>query len=174
MKRCLNCRMTYSKELSECPHCGYKPRSKAARTKLETTQEFEPVKDTKTYKKKKKTKNISATSGYSGSFYLKSGERLNKRYSVMSVMGFGAFGVAYECFDSYNQKNVVVKEYMPSYLVTRASNGREVEPLSDEAEVKFQIGADAFIDESNKLNDNDGIYCYRTCKRRSFKLNYKA
>ena len=35
MKRCLNCRMTYSKELSECPHCGYKPRSKAARIKLE-------------------------------------------------------------------------------------------------------------------------------------------
>ena len=157
MKRCLNCRKTYEENLSECPYCGYKPRSKAITKKLETTQEFEPVGDTKTYKKNKsdKSRNVSATSGYSGSFYLKSGERLNKRYSVLSVMGFGAFGVAYECFDSYNQRNVVVKEYMPSYLVTRSSNGREAEPLSDEAEVTFSIGVDSFMDDSSKLDSND-------------------
>lgn len=155
MKRCLNCRKTYEKNLPECPYCGYKPRSKAVTKSVETTQEFDAVKDTKTYKKNNSEENIYATSGYSGSFYLKGGERLNKRYSVLSVMGFGAFGVAYECFDSFNQSNVVVKEYMPSYLVTRARNGREVEPLSDEAEVTFSIGVDSFIDDSNKLSTND-------------------
>ena len=155
MKRCLNCRKTYEEELSECPHCGYRPRSKAAvRSSKETTQEFDAVKDTKTYKKTK-PKNIYASSRHAGAFYLQGGERLNKRYSVLSVMGFGAFGVAYECFDSFNQANVVIKEYMPSYLVTIDSNGRDVVPLSDEAEVTFSIGADSFIDESNKLNDND-------------------
>ena len=169
MKRCLNCRKTYEKDLSECPYCGYKPRSKAAAKTGQTTQEFDAVKDTKTTSKNKSEKNIYATSNYSGSFYLKSGERLNKRYSVMSVMGFGAFGVAYECFDSFNQNNVVVKEYMPSYLVTRSQNGREVEPLSEEAEVTFSIGVDSFIDESNKLSTND-VECVPTMIE-SFKQN---
>ncbi len=157
MKRCLNCRKTYEENLSECPNCGYKPRSKAVTKRLDTTQEFDAVEDTKTYKKKTpdNNRNISATSGYAGSFYLKGGERLNKRYSVLNVMGFGAFGVAYECFDSFNQRNVVVKEYMPSYLVTRSANGREAEPLSDEAEVTFSIGVDSFIDDSDKLSTND-------------------
>ena len=169
MKRCLNCRKTYEKDLSECPYCGYKPRSKAGAKSSQTTQEFDAVKDTKAYNKNKSDKNIYATSNYSGSFYLKSGERLNKRYSVLSVMGFGAFGVAYECFDSFNQGNVVVKEYMPSYLVTRSQNGREVEPLSEEAEVTFSIGVDSFIDESNKLSTND-VECVPTMIE-SFKQN---
>ena len=156
MKRCLNCRKTYEKNLSECPFCGYKPRSKAVTKSSQTTQEFDAVSsDTKTYQKSKSDKNIYAASNHSGSFYLKGGERLNKRYSILSVMGFGAFGVAYECFDSFTQSNVVVKEYMPSYLVTRCQNGREVEPLSEEAEVTFSIGVDSFVDESNKLSTND-------------------
>ena len=169
MKRCLNCRKTYEKDLSECPYCGYKPRSKAGAKSNQTTQEFDAVSDAQINKKNKSEKNVYAASNYSGSFYLKSGERLNKRYSVMSVIGFGAFGVAYECFDSFTQRNVVVKEYMPSYLVTRSQNGREVEPLSEEAEVTFSIGLDSFIDDSNKLSTND-VECVPTMIE-SFKQN---
>ncbi len=156
MKRCLNCRKTYEEDQTECPYCGYKPRSKAITKKIDDTQEFDITSITKTFKNSKnKSKNVRSSSGRPSSFYLGSGERLNKRYSVMSVMGFGLFGVAYECFDSYTQNNVVVKEYMPSFLVTRSQNGREVEPLSDEAEVTFSIGVDSFIDENNKLSSND-------------------
>lgn len=156
MKRCLNCRKTYEEDLTECPYCGYKPRSKAVRKRIDDTQDFDISSSTKTAgNQKNKQKNSYTSSGHSGSFYLRNGERLNKRYSVLSVMGFGLFGVAYDCLDSYTQQNVVIKEYMPSYLVTRAQNGREVEPLSDEAEVTFSIGVDSFIDESNKLSTND-------------------
>lgn len=164
MKRCLNCRKTYEDTLSECPYCGYVPRSKATTTK--TTKKLDrpdkqdtQVPDTPVSRKGKKqnnSRNIYAASGHSGSFYLKSGERLNnKRYSIINVIGFGVFGVAYECFDNYYKKHVILKEYMPSYLVTRSANGRDVEPISEDAEVKFSIGCDSFTDENIKLSENN-------------------
>lgn len=156
MKRCLNCRKTYEDNLTECPYCGYKPRSKVKTKRIEDTQEIDisshsKGSDISSQSKKTVTRSVRR----SHSFYLQSGERLNKRYSVINVMGFGAFGVAYECFDNNTQRNVVVKEYMPSYLVSRGINGRDVEPLSDEAEVTFSIGVTAFVDESKKLVDNE-------------------
>ena len=160
MKRCLNCRQTYAEELSECPHCGYKPRSKNITTrrferhkKYDFTTETKELKSSRSSSKSKK--NIYAASGHSGAFYIKSGERLNKRYSVIAVMGFGAFGVAYECFDNFSKQHVVVKEYMPSYLVTRSPNGRDAEPISEEAEEKFNAGKESFIDENTKLSENN-------------------
>lgn len=166
MKRCLNCRKTYDESLSACPHCGYKPRSKAMPPK----QDDDDSRNISSYsgkgvpkqvqaptKRINRNNNISSGSkkGRSGAFYIQSGERLNNRYSVVNVMGFGSFGVAYECFDNNTQRRVVVKEYMPSYLVTRSANGRDVVPLSQEAEIKFTVGVDAFIDESKKLSDNE-------------------
>ena len=56
MKRCLNCRKTYEKDLSECPYCGYKPRSKAGAKSNQTTQEFDAVTDAQTDKKNKSEK----------------------------------------------------------------------------------------------------------------------
>ena len=160
MKRCLNCRKTYEDDLAECPYCGYTPR-----TKTVTTKRFERPKKAVTIsieidpKKAKPAptgkKNLYAASSHSGAFYMKSGERLNKRYSVISVMGFGTFGVAYECFDNFTKQHVVVKEFMPSYLCTRSPNGRDVEPISEDAEVKFSIGCDAFTDENTKLSQNN-------------------
>ncbi len=158
MKRCLNCRKTYDEGLPKCPFCGYKPRSKTVTTRrfdrpqrIEISSSSSPAPKQRTQTGKK---NIYAASSHSGAFYIKSGERLNKRYSVINVMGFGAFGVAYECFDNYTKQHVVVKEFMPSYLVTRSSNGRDVEPISEEAEVKFSIGCDSFLDENEKLSNN--------------------
>lgn len=166
MKRCLNCRQTYEDTFDECPYCGYKPRTKNIATKrFERTRssggrtaELPNVQSAPKKQTAFRGKNISAASNHSGAFYIKSGERLNKRYSVISVMGFGTFGVAYECFDNYSKQHVVVKEYMPSYLVTRSTNGRDVEPISDEAEVKFQIGCDSFIDENEKMK-NHNVEC---------------
>ncbi len=171
MKRCLNCRQTYEDTLSACPYCGYVPRTKAVTTRrFERAQRIEiPDSAVRKVKKQNSSRNIYAASGHSGSFYLKSGERLNnKRYSVVSVIGFGTFGVAYECFDDFYKKHVVVKEYMPSYLVTRSANGRDVEPISEDAEVKFSIGCDAFSDENVKLFENhvecvpNLIECFRS------------
>lgn len=155
MKRCLNCRKTYEDSLSECPHCGYKPRSKTKTRRLDDTQDIDISSNSTPHPQQAARNNIRGSSRHAGSFYLRGGEKLNKRYSVINVMGYGAFGVAYECFDNNTQMNVVVKEYMPSYLVTRSQNGRDVEPLSDEAEVTFSIGVDSFVDESKKLYDNE-------------------
>lgn len=151
MKRCLNCRLTYDESETKCPHCGYQPRThryERKADKVRTQEQTAPVPPVT-------SRNVFATSKHSGAFYMKSGERLNSRYSVVNVMGFGSFGVAYECFDNLSRKHVVVKEYMPSYLVTRSSNGRDAEPLSQEAEIKFNVGKKGFIDENNKLRDNN-------------------
>lgn len=155
MKRCLNCRKTYDENLTECPHCGYKPRSKVKTRRLDDTQDIDISSNSSSRTQQSPKPNVHTSSHRPGSFYLRGGEKLNKRYSVINVVGYGAFGVAYECFDNNTQMNVIVKEYMPSYLVTRSSNGRDVEPLSSEAEVTFSIGVDSFIDESKKLYDNE-------------------
>lgn len=161
MKRCLNCRQTYDDHEAKCPHCGYAPRSKSIATRrFEPKAKPLPQQQSSAQQKKAKSfntgkKNIYAASSHSGAFYIKSGERLNKRYSVINVMGFGAFGVAYECFDNFTKQHVVVKEYMPSYLCTRCANGRDVEPISEDAEAQFQIGCDSFIDENEKMRDNN-------------------
>ncbi len=146
MKRCLNCRQTYEEGIEECPFCGYKPR-----TKNIVTRKYEiPTKTTTTT-----PKNVYASSSHTGAFYLKSGEKLNDRYSITGVIGYGAFGVAYECFDKIQKTNVVVKEYMPSHLVTRSKNGRDVEAFSEDASVKFTAGKNAFIEENTKLFENN-------------------
>lgn len=164
MKRCLNCRKTYDEDLPECPHCGYKPRSKsvaqADKDNRNISSHSGKSMPQPTYSPTKRVnrKNISSNSrgNHAGSFYLQGGERLNNnRYSVVNVIGFGSFGVAYECFDNNTQRRVVVKEYMPSFLVSRSPNGRDVQPLSQETEIKFSIGIDAFVDESKKLSDNE-------------------
>ena len=156
MKRCLNCRKTYDDTLTECPWCGYKPRTKSVTTRrLNKKKKIDISSNSSGTTVKKKSKSSVSSSSHTGAFYMKSGERLNRRYSVINVMGFGTFGVAYECFDNVTKKRVVVKEYMPSYLVTRSQNGRDAEPISDEAEVTFSIGCDTFTDENTKLSQNN-------------------
>ena len=74
MKRCLNCRKTYEENLTECPYCGYKPRSKAMNKKIDDTQEFDINNDPKIVKtQKQKSNNTYSPSRHSGSFYLQSG-----------------------------------------------------------------------------------------------------
>lgn len=162
MKRCLNCRKPYDENLTECPHCGYKARSKAKGGVPQTTQEINIVSSSPPEQRStvsKSSRNVSSVgAARKNSFYLQSGDRLNKRYSIVNVIGFGSFGVAYECFDNNTKRRVVVKEYIPSYLVSRASNGIDVEPLTTEAGIKFSHGCDAFIEQAKKLSDN-GIHC---------------
>lgn len=164
MKRCLNCRKTYDEDLLKCPHCGYTPRSKSAvQTDKDDSRDIRshsgksmPMSNYTPTKRVGNNISSNSRSKHAGSFYLQGGERLNNnRYSVVNVIGFGSFGVSYECFDNNTQRRVVVKEYMPSFLVSRSPNGRDVVPLSQEAEIKFSIGVDAFVDESKKLSDNE-------------------
>ncbi len=100
-------------------------------------------------------RSIGSNSPHVGEFYLQSGEMIDGRYSVMNVMGFGAFGVAYECFDSHTRSNVVVKEYFPSFTATRSRRGRDIEAMNEQSEASFEIGIERFIDENQKLLDND-------------------
>ncbi len=155
MKKCLNCRKSYEDNLTRCPFCGYRPRTKTKRDKMGDTQEFDTLQDITSKTQKEKAKNIKSTASHTGAFYLQSGEKLNSRYSVINVMGFGSFGVAYECFDTNTRSNVVVKEFFPSYIANRSRRGRDIEPLSEQTEAAFEIGVDSFLDENKKLLDND-------------------
>ncbi len=169
MKKCLNCRKSYEDNLTRCPFCGYRPRTKTKRKSIGDTQEFDTPQSVIQKTQNEKAKNIKSTASHTGAFYLQSGEKLNSRYSVINVMGFGTFGVAYECFDTNTRSNAVVKEYFPSYIATRSRRGRDIEPLSEQNEASFEIGVDAFLDENKKLLDND-VRCVPTM-RDCFKEN---
>ncbi len=180
MKRCLNCRRTYEDKLTRCPFCGYRPRTKTSTNTSASANIDNDIKpkaaqnnfgDTQVYAAPRtaspapkpqpraaaqnNSNNINSNSSYTGAFYLQSGEKINSRYSVINVMGFGTFGVAYECFDTNTMSNVVVKEYFPSFIANRSRRGRDIEAISEQSEAAFEIGVDRFIDENKKLLDND-------------------
>lgn len=71
------------------------------------------------------------------------------RYRVEQVLGAGAqFGVAYEAADLHLGERVVVKEYFPRDLATRAEDRATVVPRRAEDGEPLQYGLEAFADEA--------------------------
>ena len=144
------------KKKTEQPKPKPKPKPQPKVRPLPETEYLFPEDDIiKDPHKVRVNRNPSSNSRYVGEFYLQSGEMIDSRYSVLNVMGFGTFGVAYECLDSHTRSHVVVKEYFPSFTATRSRRGRDIEAMSEQAEASFEIGIDRFIDENQKLLDND-------------------
>lgn len=77
------------------------------------------------------------------------GVRIAERYDVERVLGDAArFGVSYLAVDRHRQERVVVKEYFPCELATRADDRTTVVPRTgDDAEL-LQHGLDAYAEES--------------------------
>jgi serine/threonine protein kinase len=70
-------------------------------------------------------------------------------YRLVSVLGAGGFGITYLARDVNLEKDVAIKEYLPSAFATRA--GATVVPTSASAEHDYKWGLDRFIQEARTL-----------------------
>lgn len=81
------------------------------------------------------------------------------RYKIVSVLGQGSFGITYSASDSQLDRNVALKEYLPSALAVR-SDGTTVRPRSTLTAADFTWGRDRFVTEGRtiaRLHDAPGI-----------------
>jgi len=73
-----------------------------------------------------------------------------QEYRLESVLGAGGFGVTYLAWDTNLEKSVAIKEYLPTELAMRASDGSIV-PLSTDAENGYKWGLERYIVEARTL-----------------------
>ena len=77
------------------------------------------------------------------------GHRLQE-YELVRVLGMGGFGMTYLGFDHHLNKAVAIKEYLPSDIATRTTDG-SVAPQATEFRGDFQWGLERFLDEARTL-----------------------
>ena len=69
------------------------------------------------------------------------------RYEVVSVLGQGGFGITYRARDTQLERDVAIKEYLPSALAIR-HDGATVVPRSTQTADDFVWGRARFLDEA--------------------------
>ena len=72
------------------------------------------------------------------------------RYTIVSILGQGAFGITYGARDDELGRDVAIKEYLPAALAMRR-DGSTVRPRSTKAVEDFDWGRDRFIAEGRTL-----------------------
>lgn len=76
---------------------------------------------------------------------------LLKEYSLLSVLGMGAFGITYLAADNYLQLKVAIKEFFPSNVAVRNHFSGAVALKSEEAQAEYAWGRDRFMREAQTL-----------------------
>ena len=72
------------------------------------------------------------------------------RYEVLSVLGQGGFGITYRARDAHLDRDVAIKEYLPSALAIR-KGGTAVLPRSTEIAEDFVWGRQRFLEEAKTI-----------------------
>jgi serine/threonine protein kinase/peptidoglycan hydrolase-like protein with peptidoglycan-binding domain len=80
---------------------------------------------------------------------LSAGSRL-RSYEILSVLGQGAFGITYRARDTTLNREVAVKEFLPTSLALREGDVA-VMPRSTELRGEFLWGRDRFLEEARTL-----------------------
>ncbi len=81
---------------------------------------------------------------------LPTGTRISS-YEIRDTLGIGAFGITYKAYDHSLDRVVAVKEYLPSGLAVRVSDGTTVSPKSQAETKDYQYGLKRFLDEARTL-----------------------
>ena len=77
------------------------------------------------------------------------GTRLSQ-FEFVEVLGRGGFGITYRGWDASLGITVAIKEYMPSEIAVRESDGA-VYPRTDGHTGDYELGLDEFLEEAKKL-----------------------
>jgi len=71
-------------------------------------------------------------------------------FRVVRILGSGNFGIVYECENIHLDETVAIKEFLPSELARRESDG-QIKPLSPATEEAFRWARDRFLQEARTL-----------------------
>ena len=71
-------------------------------------------------------------------------------YRIEQVLGAGGFGTTYLARDTHLDKQVAIKEYFPSDIAMRATEGT-VQPATTDREADYKWGLDRFLQEARTL-----------------------
>ncbi len=74
------------------------------------------------------------------------------QYEIVAVLGAGGFGITYKAYDRILECEVAIKEYLPSDLAARRSDGATVGPISSSSHENYQWGLTRFLDEARTLS----------------------
>ncbi|MFQ5937899.1 MAG: serine/threonine-protein kinase [Acidiferrobacterales bacterium] len=72
-------------------------------------------------------------------------------YEIHNVLGVGGFGVTYKAYDHTLQRDVALKEYLPTGLAVRTPDGTTVTPKSENDVESYEYGLMRFLDEARTL-----------------------
>ena len=75
-------------------------------------------------------------------------------FEVTGVLGIGGFGIVYTARDHSLQRQVALKEYMPSSLAARGEH-RQVRVRSEKDRETFELGLRSFVNEARLLAQFD-------------------
>lgn len=78
------------------------------------------------------------------------GTRLGE-FEIIGLIGEGGFGIVYLAFDASLQRQVALKEYMPSALASRSTLGPTVAAKSERHAETFKVGLRSFVNEARLL-----------------------
>jgi serine/threonine protein kinase len=78
------------------------------------------------------------------------GTRLGE-FDIRGLIGVGGFGMVYRAYDHSLQRDVAIKEYMPTALAGRGEDRLNVAVRASSDEESFQTGLQSFIGEARML-----------------------
>src|SRR5262249_40206966 len=78
------------------------------------------------------------------------GARLHS-YTIGAILGAGGFGITYKACEDITNREVAVKEYLPTAFAVRDRDGATVRPLSEGAARDFEWGLERFREEAKLL-----------------------
>jgi serine/threonine protein kinase/uncharacterized membrane protein len=93
--------------------------------------------------------NQSQGSSVSHYFALASGSRLSE-FEIISLLGYGGFGITYLAQDTLLEELVALKEFFPSHGAVRV-NDATVRAKSDEDQPEFEAGLRSFLGEARLM-----------------------
>ncbi len=81
---------------------------------------------------------------------LANGTRLGE-FEIRGLVGVGGFGMVYKAYDHSLQRDVAIKEYMPTALASRADGSMDISVRASNDEDTFQRGLRSFVGEARML-----------------------